>query len=175
MYGRVERDVALTSALSPIKPAAAPELFVLNVNEFAQVIISLVQPKKVEKIDFNQEYPCPCRRRGQLIPITLTEAFGCDRCQQIFVVEDNGHVLEQLSTTYPYKRAWRWMGNTWQVVRPRLGESYLPVALGVLFVLVIIWLPLALKASSSNTIAWAILAIMLAILPALMVWLTYRR
>ncbi|MDF5727679.1 MAG: hypothetical protein PUP92_06470 [Rhizonema sp. PD38] len=134
-----------------------------------------MQPKKVEKIDFNQEYPCPCRRRGQLIPIILTEAFGCDRCQQIFVVEDNGHVLEQLSTTYPYKRAWRWMGNTWQVVRPRLGESYLPVALGVLFVLVIIWLPLALKASSSNTIVWAILAVMLAILPALMVWLTYRR
>ncbi|MDF5713098.1 MAG: hypothetical protein PUP93_04230 [Rhizonema sp. NSF051] len=134
-----------------------------------------MQPKKVEKIDFNQEYPCPCRRRGQLIPIVLTEAFGCDRCQQIFVVEDNGHVLEQLSTTYPYKRAWRWMGNTWQVVRPRLGESYLPVALGVLFVLVIIWLPLALKASSSNTIVWAILAVMLAILPALMVWLTYRR
>ncbi len=134
-----------------------------------------MQPKKLEKIDFNQEYPCPCRRRGQLIPIVLTEAFGCDRCQQIFVVEDNGHVLEQLSTTYPYKRAWRWMGNTWQVVRPRLGESYLPVALGVLFVLVIIWLPLALKASSSNTIVWAILAVMLAILPALMVWLTYRR
>lgn len=134
-----------------------------------------MQPKKVEKIDLLQEYPCPCRRRGQLIPITLTDAFGCDRCQQIFVVEDNGHVLEQLSTTYPYKRAWRWMGNTWQVVRPRLGESYLPVALGILFVLVIIWLPLALKASSSNTIAWAILAVMLAILPALMVWLTYRR
>ncbi len=134
-----------------------------------------MQPKKVEKIDFNQEYPCPCRRRGQLIPIILTDAFGCDRCQQIFVVEDNGHVLEQLSTTYPYKRAWRWMGNTWQVVRPRLGESYLPVALGILFVLVIIWLPLALKASSSNTFAWAILAVMLAILPALMVWLTYRR
>jgi hypothetical protein len=146
------------------------------VDQQAQVRISVVQYQKAEKIDFNSEYPCPCRRRGQLVPITLTEAFGCDRCQQIFVVEDNGHMLEQLSTTYPYKRAWRWTGNSWQVVQPRLGESYLPVALGIIFVLVIIWLPLALRlASNSNIIAWAIVALLLAILPALMVWLTYRR
>lgn len=136
----------------------------------------LVQSHKTEKIDFNNEYPCPCRRRGQIIPITLTEAFGCDRCQQIFVVEENGYVLEQLSTTYPYKRAWRWTGKSWQVVQSRLGESYLPIALGIIFVLVIVWLPLALKlASSSSIIAWAIVAVLLAILPALMVWFTYRR
>jgi hypothetical protein len=142
----------------------------------AQVSRTLVHPQKPEKIDFNQEYPCPCRRRGRLVPITLTEAFGCDRCQQIFVVQDNGHVLEQLSTTYPYKRAWRWTGNGWHVVHPRIGESYLPIALGIIFVLVIIWLPLALKlAKGSSIIAWAIVAVVLAILPALMVWLTYRR
>ena len=135
-----------------------------------------MHPLKPEKIDFNQEYPCPCRRRGRLIPITLTEAFGCDRCQQIFVVQDNGYVLEQLSTTYPYKRAWRWTGNGWSVVNRRLGESYLPIALGIIFVLVIIWLPLALKlAHGSSIITWAVVAVLLAILPALMVWLTYRR
>ena len=135
-----------------------------------------MQPQKSEKLDLNTEYPCPCRRRGQLAPIILTEAFGCDRCQQIFVAEDNGYVLEQLSTTYPYKRAWRWNGSSWLVVRPRLGESYLPIALGIIFVLVIVWLPLALKlASGSSIIAWALLAVLLAILPALMVWLTYRR
>ncbi|MBR8835893.1 MAG: hypothetical protein DSM106950_18200 [Stigonema ocellatum SAG 48.90 = DSM 106950] len=135
-----------------------------------------MQSQKDQKIDFNKEYPCPCRRRGQLIPITLTEAFGCDRCQQIFVVEDSGYILEQLSTTYPYKRAWRWTGNTWHVVQSRLGETYLPVALGIIFVLVIIWLPLALRlATGANIIAWAMVAVLLAILPALMVWLTYRR
>lgn len=133
--------------------------------------------QKHEKIDLNTEYPCPCRRKGQLVPITLTEAFGCDRCQQIFVVEDNGHVLEQLSTTYPYKRTWHWIGNNWRIVPTRLGESYLPVALGVIFVLVIIWLPLALRLANngSSIIAWAIVAVLLATLPALMVWLTYRR
>jgi len=57
-----------------------------------------------------------------------------------------------------------------------LGESYLPIALGIIFVLVIIWLPLALRlANGSSIIAWAIVAVLLAILPALMVWLTYRR
>lgn len=142
----------------------------------AQVIRPLVQSQKTEKIDLNQEYTCPCRRRGQLTPITLTEAFGCDRCQQIFVVEENGYVLEQLSTTYPYKRAWRWTGNSWRAVQPQLGESYLPIALGIIFVLVIIWLPLALRlANGSSIIAWAMVAVLLAILPAVMVWLTYRR
>ncbi len=64
----------------------------------------------------------------------------------------------------------------WKVVHPRLGESYLPVALGIIFVLVIIWLPLALRlASGPGIITWALVAVLLAILPALMVWLTYRR
>jgi len=135
-----------------------------------------VQSQKPEKIDFNEEYPCPCRRRGRLVPITLTDAFGCDRCQQIFVVEDNGYVLEQLSTTYPYKRAWRWRGNSWHIVHPRLGERYLPIALGIIFVLVIIGLPLALRlANGSSIVAWAMVAVLLAILPVLMFWLTYRR
>ncbi|MFM7364785.1 MAG: hypothetical protein ACKO11_09885 [Cuspidothrix sp.] len=135
-----------------------------------------MQPQKADKINLNMEYGCPCRRKGQLIPITLTDAFGCDRCQQIFVVEENGYILEQLSTTYPYKRAWYWRGNSWQIVQPTLAASYLPMALSIIFVLVIIWLPLALGlATSSNIIAWAMVAVLLAILPALMVWLTYRR
>lgn len=136
----------------------------------------LVPSQKPEKIDLNIDYICPCRRRGRLVPITLTEAFGCDRCQQIFVVEDNGYALEQLSTAYPYKRAWRWTGNSWNLIQPRLAESYLPIALGIIFVLVIIWLPLALRlANGSGIIAWALVAVLLAILPAIMVWLTYRR
>jgi len=106
----------------------------------------------------------------------LTEAFGCNRCQQIFVVEDNGYALEQLSTNYPYKKAWRWMGNRWQPANTSIGESYLPIAMGVVLVLLIVWLPLALRSTAGlNIVFWALLAIFLAILPAVMVWLTYRR
>lgn len=136
----------------------------------------LVQPQKAHKIELNTEYPCPCRRRGHLTPITLTEAFGCTRCQQIFVVEEGGFVIEQLSTSYPYKRSWRWSGHQWNVVHPGLGDSYLPLALGILLVLLSIWLPVALhNPSGANIVLWAIVALLLAVLPALMVWLAYRR
>ncbi len=135
-----------------------------------------MRPQKAQKIDLNTEYPCPCRRRGHLLPITLTEAFGCDRCQQIFVVEENGQVIEQLSSSYPYKRAWRWTGHRWIAAHHGLRESYLPVALGIILVLLIVWLPLALRSPSGlSIIFWAILAVLLAVLPALMVWLAYRR
>lgn len=132
--------------------------------------------RKTQKIDLNSEYPCPCRRRGCLVPITLTEAFGCDRCQQIFVVEESGYVIEQLSTSYPYKKAWRWTGNRWSTANTSIGENYLPVAILIVLVLLIVWLPLALHDKDGpNIIFWVLLAVLLALLPALMVWLSYRR
>jgi hypothetical protein len=38
-----------------------------------------------------------------------------------------------------------------------------------------IWLPLALHSPGPNIILWAMVAVLLAMLPALMVWLAYRR
>lgn len=135
-----------------------------------------MQPHKAHKIDLAQDYPCPCRRRGRLTPIALTEAFGCNRCQQIFVVEESGYVLEQLSTSYPYKRSWRWSGHQWNTASSGLSESYLPVALGIVLVLLSIWLPLALHSpQNSGFFLWAIVAFLLAVLPALMLLLAYRR
>jgi len=151
-----------------------------------------VGSRKVQKIDLNTEYPCPCRRRGCLVPITLTEAFGCDRCQQIFVVEESGYMIEQLSTSYPYKKAWRWTGNRWNTANTSIGENYLPVAILIVLILMFVWLPLALFCSKGGAsipfpwlaqlckdkpsiIFWALSAVLLALLPALMVWLTYRR
>jgi hypothetical protein len=135
-----------------------------------------VPSQKAQKIDLNTEYPCPCRRRGSLVPITLTEAFGCNRCQQIFVVEENGYILEQLATNYPYKKAWRWSGNRWLTASATIGESYLPVALLIVVMLLIVWLPLALRYPRGPLIIfWAFLAVMFAVVPAIMIWLTYRR
>jgi len=129
-----------------------------------------------QKIDHNLEYPCPCRRKGRLLPIVLTEAFGCDRCQQIFVVEENGQVIEQLATTYPYKRIWRWTGRDWISAQSPWSGNYLPMALGIILILLIIWLPLALRAGPGiSMIIWTGIALLLAILPAVMVWLAYRR
>lgn len=135
-----------------------------------------MQFKKDYKIDVNIDYPCPCPRQGRLIPIVLTEAFGCDRCQQMFVIKDEGYVLEQLPSDHPYRRSWRWNGHHWHMVDANFQENYLPVAILVILMLLVIWLPLALRLpSSANIIPWVILAVLLAILPALMVWLAYRR
>ncbi len=130
---------------------------------------------KSQKIDLTQDYPCPCRRRGRLIPIALTEAFGCNRCQQIFAVEENGYTLEQVSGSYPYKRTWRWNGQQWIISNPSLVDSYLPVALGITLILLIIWLPLAFNKANSSLFVLIAAVLLLAVLPALMVLLAYRR
>jgi hypothetical protein len=134
-----------------------------------------VSSQKAQKIDLNGDYPCPCRRQGSLVPITLTEAFGCNRCQQLFVLDESGYVIEQLSTNYPYKQAWRWNGQQWDRVNTGLKTQYLPLALVMILVPLVIWLPLALRSPGSNIIIWTIVAVLLAMLPALMVWLAYRR
>jgi hypothetical protein len=101
---------------------------------------------------------------------------GCDRCQQIFVLTENGQVIEQLSSNYPYKRAWRWTGKRWLSAYTPWRETYLPLAMGIILVLLIVWLPLAFRSTGSvNIIIWTIIALMLALLPAIMVWLAYRR
>jgi hypothetical protein len=135
-----------------------------------------VPSPKTQKIDPHAEYPCPCRRRGHLLPITLTEAFGCDRCQQIFVLEENGYIIEQLSSAYPYKKTWCWTGKRWQAVHSALGESYVPIFLSIILVFLILWLPLVLRSPSSVIIIfWVIIALFLVTIPALMLWIASRR
>ncbi|MBP0018872.1 MAG: hypothetical protein J7647_15150 [Cyanobacteria bacterium SBLK] len=132
-----------------------------------------MQIKKPPKIDLNDEYPCPCRRRGTLKPILLTDAFGCDRCQQIFVVEESGRTIEQLSTTYPYKRSWRWTGHRWIAARTPLRENYIPV-LGISILLILMGGLLILQSRFPH-IFLPILVVLLAIVPAFAIWLSYRR
>ncbi|MBD1839454.1 hypothetical protein H6F78_06410 [Coleofasciculus sp. FACHB-64] len=135
--------------------------------------------QKDQKIDLNNDYPCPCRRRGRLVPITLTEAFGCDRCQQIFVVEESGYAIEQLSTSYPYKRSWRWTGHRWSTAHPGLGDSYLPVSLGIIAVVLIAGLCLAQISPPAPPgiiiVLCAMVSVLALLVPALIIWLTHRR
>jgi len=122
------------------------------------------------------EYPCPRCKRGQLQAIILTDAFGCDRCSQIFGLTEDNQTLEQLSTSYPYKKAWRWNGHQWNVANPNFRDNYLPIALGIVFIMLVIWLPLALNAKpTSHSVVLVIGIMLLALLPALMVLLAYRR
>ncbi len=130
--------------------------------------ITVPVPKSV-KIDLDAEYPCPCCRAGYLKPIMLTEAFGCDQCQKIFVVQDNNHELEQLSGAYPYKRSWCWNGRRWISTHSPLREVYLPVLGVMLLLLVVAGLTLSFQFS------WLLLVMLFAIFSFLMVGLAYRR
>ena len=133
--------------------------------------------KKVTKISLEKDYPCPCRRNGCLKPIFLTEALGCDRCQQIFVVQDNHQTIEQLASIYQ-KRAWRWNGHRWINIYPGLS----PNSLSFLFVAVVlspiffaIALPLILhRFSAPSMILWVVLCSVLIVLLGLVLWLAYR-
>lgn len=136
-----------------------------------------VRSHKSHKIDLNAEYPCPCRRRGQICPIVLTEAFGCDRCQQIFVVRDSGYAIEQLSTHYPYKRAWRWTGQQWLVNRSAVASHYVPLLLMSLFgVTIFILLLMTLQPPAGAGLASRVVAaLFISTLLVLMFWLACRR
>jgi hypothetical protein len=129
-----------------------------------------VSSEKLEKIDLNSEYPCPCYRRGCLKPIILTEALGCDRCQQIFVVDDSGHKIEQLSVHYPYKQVWRWTGQQWSRDRTDWQERYLPLSLAIVALTL-----LSLLVAKHFILPWALFVLIFVTLPALLVWLAYRR
>lgn len=144
---------------------------------YAPPLRPIVRTYKSQKIDQNADYPCPCRRNGRIKPITLTEAFGCDRCQQIFVVQDNGYVIEQLSTHYPYKRAWRWSGHQWRLDRSSISTSYMPLLVISLFGVVVFFLLLATLQSptAGQTTVRLLAALTVSLLLVFMFWLAARR
>ena len=110
------------------------------------------------------------------MPIVLTEAFGCNRCQQIFVLEQNEQAIEQLSSTYPYKKTWLWTGSRWHRAHTGLKEHYLPLALLLCFVLPVIWLVWVLNFyTGDHKLFWAMVPVVLVELLALIQWLAYRR
>lgn len=132
---------------------------------------------KVQKIDLSSEYPCPCRRKGHLKPIVLTEALGCDRCQQIFVVKKDGQVIEQLSSLYQ-KKSWRWTGNRWKNVYARWTQSYFSmmlILLSSLTILMAVILPSLLHwLNVQSIISWIVVFLFLIILLTLSLFLVYR-
>lgn len=135
-----------------------------------------MRSRKAHRIDLQAEYPCPCRRQGQLSPIALTEALGCNRCQQIFVVREDGYLLEQLSTHYPYKRIWYWTGKQWHLDHSTLSNHYLPLAtlvfgVGMFVLLLAIVQPPASLGMFLRLLTVAAIALLLLVV----FWLSSRR
>jgi len=92
------------------------------------------------------------------------------------VVQENGHVIEQLSTTYPYKRAWRWTGHQWNVAHSSLSRGYFPLTLMMIFGLVFLLLLTTLQFPISASVAFRVIAaLLLSMMLVLMLWLACRR
>ena len=136
-----------------------------------------MRSRKSQKLDLNEAYPCPCRRRGMLKPIVLTEAFGCDRCQQIYVLKDDGYSIEQLSTHYPYRRAWRWTGHQWLLNRNFGPYHYLLllcIGCFAVFVAWLLWTTLQPPASASAMLRFGVLLAVLTTMLLVMVMAVRR-
>jgi hypothetical protein len=126
-----------------------------------------------QKIDLHQEYPCPCHRQGRLREITLTEAFGCSRCQKIFVLQENGYIIEELSTTYPYKYCYFWNGSRWQIVRSHKRDLIWTLFVVSLLPFAIVFFPLQLGAGAIVQVLLTTIAILVLIVTIL--WLISQR
>lgn len=126
-------------------------------------------PGKAHLIDQNADYPCPCRRQGELRPIALTDAFGCQRCQQIFVIKTEGYAIEELATIYPYRKRWYWNGKQWMIIRPSLVRQYWLLLLSVVGLLLVLSLVMIIIQYLGHSAHNILLAVVLVILMMLLV------
>ncbi len=133
----------------------------------------MIPKSNASKIELDGPYPCPCRKQGELCPILLTEALGCGLCHHIFIVREDGYVLEQASSAYPYKQLWYWTGRAWNPVIPPLRKSGLTWVMGMLFffALVVIVLLLAFNVRfDSRIVVWILMTFFLSTLAGLIVF-----
>ncbi|MGF1486845.1 MAG: hypothetical protein ACFBSE_07005 [Prochloraceae cyanobacterium] len=132
-----------------------------------------MRTKKVKKIDLNTSYPCPCCKKGSISAIALTEAFGCDRCQQIFVIEANERIIKQLANSYAIEGSWQWTGKQWKSTnQTNWKQTYLSVAICTIFIPAMVFLILGTNIPT-NAAKILLLALFLAAF-SIVVWLAYR-
>jgi hypothetical protein len=95
-------------------------------------------------LSFEERYPCPVCRYGQIEGLFLVDAFSCRFCRHIFTVED-GPQQSLCLEDHAQPMKWRWSGDRWLVLRHPVSRDGLLFAwiLGVLFVsipTVLVWL-----------------------------------
>lgn len=94
-------------------------------------------------LQYEQVYPCPVCRHGQISGLMLMDAFACNFCRHIFAANLDQQQIRLADT--PQALLWRWNGKVW---RPQHHQANLTLS---------IWL----------------IAFVLAILPGGLVWLGY--
>jgi hypothetical protein len=95
-------------------------------------------------LNYQDVYPCPVCRHGEIAALPLMEAYACHFCQHIFTANLEHRVLKMADSQFAL--TWYWNGNHWRGL-PReggeIGWGYLIV--GSLFV----FLPTSIVAVSA--------------------------
>lgn len=134
-----------------------------------------VHAREKQLLDTEQAYPCPSCKHGELIPITLTDAWGCDRCKQIFELRPQPNTIGKVSTPYPRQRTWHWNGQKWQPTRNRaksnVTDTYSWVK--IIFLPGLLWLIWTLSIGFGLILPVRIALILLVLV--VMFWLVLRR
>lgn len=125
-------------------------------------------------LDLDSSYPCPSCKQGMLIPITLTEAWGCDRCKQIFELKSEPNTIGKLTTPYPHQKQWQWDGKHWIPNKARLRSTLTgPIGwLSVVSPVILLWVGwIALGLTGFSALVKALILLTLVV----MFWVTLRR
>ncbi len=64
-------------------------------------------------------YPCPFCRQGQLSGLYLMDAFACNLCDRIFSANLSKQMLQLETGVGPKPKRWYWAGQHWQSERQR--------------------------------------------------------
>lgn len=124
-------------------------------------------------LQLDQSYPCPVCRQGTIKPITLTEAWGCDRCRQIFERRAESNTIGKLSTPYNRQRNWRWDGKQWvlgsKLIKPKAFNVATAAVLGFF-----LWVVLSRIDLSSFSVV-VLLGMAVAILLLVVIFWTLQR
>ncbi|UFP93356.1 hypothetical protein [Gloeobacter morelensis] len=66
------------------------------------------------RLSYQDVYPCPICRHGEISSLVLTEAFACNFCRHIFTADLEENTLRVEDSSQPL--SWRWNGRHWQSI-----------------------------------------------------------
>lgn len=65
-------------------------------------------------LQYEDSYPCPFCRQGQISGLYLMEVFACNLCDRIFSSNLPQQTLTLETGLGPRAKQWRWCGDRWQ-------------------------------------------------------------
>ncbi|MGB8697993.1 MAG: hypothetical protein WCD18_01130 [Thermosynechococcaceae cyanobacterium] len=93
-------------------------------------------------LSFEERYPCPVCRYGQLEGLFMMEAFACSFCRHIFTTDLAQQCIRLEDNVQPLQ--WRWRRDRWVALREISTDWLLVIwAVGVAFVSIptaLVWL-----------------------------------